>query len=281
MRIENYLGFPTGITGSELADRAVLQAHKFGARISVTTEATGLTFDKGYALLHIDGGEPIVAKTVLIASGASYRKLAVEGCERFEGSGVYYAATFNEAEICRGQDVVVVGSGNSAGQAAIFLATQARKVYLVMRGDDLFKRMSSYLARRIEFTDNIEVLGNSEVQEMNGHEHLDSVVIVNRQTGETRRLQTPAVFSFIGATPRTSWLDGDIQTDAHGFILTGPALPRISTSEGRRDPFLLETSHPGVFAAGDVRAGSVKRVSAAVGEGAMAVQFVYEYLKAR
>jgi thioredoxin reductase (NADPH) len=281
MRIENYLGFPTGISGSELADRAVLQAHKFGARISVTTAAAGLTFDKGYALLHIDGGEPIVAKTVLIATGASYRKLAVEGCDRFEGAGVYYAATFNEAEICRGQDVVVVGSGNSAGQAAIFLATQARKVYLVMRGDDLSKRMSSYLARRIEFTENIAVLQNSEVQEMNGHAHLDSVVIVNRQTGETRRLQTPAVFSFIGATPRTSWLDGDIQTDAHGFILTGPALPHLSTSGGRRDPFLLETSHPGVFAAGDVRAGSVKRVSAAVGEGAMAVQFVYEHLKAR
>jgi thioredoxin reductase (NADPH) len=279
MRIENYLGFPTGITGSELADRAVLQASKFGAILTVPTPVTGLTFENAYAVLTLDGGETVVAKCLLIATGADYRRLGVENCERFEGSGVYYAATPNEATICRGQDVVVVGGGNSAGQAAVFLAGQARKVYLLVRGDSLYEHMSSYLAKRAEQTENIEVLLNTTIKRMSGDNHLAKVDIVNNKTGEERTLATAGLFSFIGAVPRTDWLPPEIEIDDKKFIRTGPALAQSPTWGARRAPFLLETSRPGVFAAGDVRSGSIKRVASAVGEGAMAVQFVHEYLK--
>ncbi len=186
MRIENYLGFPTGITGGELAERAVVQANKFGARLPVATQVTGLTFDNAYPVLHLEGGETVTAKCLLIATGADYRLLNVEGCEHFEGRGVYYAATPIEAQMCRGSDVVVVGGGNSAGQAAVFLAAQVRKVYLVVRGDNLYKNMSSYLAGRIEQTPNIEVLLNTEVRRMTGDGHLSEVELVNNKTGETR-----------------------------------------------------------------------------------------------
>jgi thioredoxin reductase (NADPH) len=279
MRIENYLGFPTGVTGSELADRAVLQANKFGAHLTVPTSALSLTFDKAYAVLSIDGGETVVAKCLLIATGAEYRSLAVEGCDRFEGCGVYYAATPNEAQICRGEDVVVVGGGNSAGQAVVYLAGQARKVFLLIRGDDLYKNMSSYLVRRIEQTSNVEVLPNTLVRRMYGDGHLATVEIANSVTGEERTLQTPALFSFIGAVPRTDWLPPEIERDGKDFVRTGPDLSESPHWTARRQPFLLETSRPGVFAVGDVRSGSVKRVASAVGEGAMAVQFVHEYLK--
>ena len=181
--------------------------------------------------------------------------------------------------MCRGSEVVVVGGGNSAGQAAVFLAGQVRKVYLVIRGDDLYKNMSSYLARRIEETPNIEVLRNTEVRRMHGDGYLSAVEIVNKKTGEARTIKTPALFSFIGAVPRTDWLPPEIERDAKGFVRTGPALARSPHWTGRRQPFLLETSRPGVFAAGDVRSGSIKRVASAVGEGAMAVQFVHEYFK--
>ena len=181
--------------------------------------------------------------------------------------------------MCWGSDVVVVGGGNSAGQAVIFLATQVRKIYLVIRGDNLYKDMSSYLARRIEQTPNIEVLLNTEVRRMSGDGHLSEVELVNNKTGEVRVIKTPALFSFIGAVPRTDWLPAEIEKDAKKFIRTGPTLAQSSNWRARRQPFLLETSHPGVFAAGDVRAGSVKRVASAVGEGAMAVMFVHEYLK--
>ncbi len=279
MRIENYLGFPTGITGAELTDRAVLQANKFGALLSIPTPVTGLTFDQTYPVLHLEGGETLVAKCLLIATGAEYRRLNVEGCERFEGRGVYYAATPMEAQLCRGTDVIVVGGGNSAGQAAVFLGGQARKVFLLIRGDDLYKNMSSYLVKRIEQTDKIELLRDTEVRSMHGDGHLGAVETVNRKTGQGRRLETSALFSFIGATPRADWLPAEIETDARGFILTGPALKRSPTRTAGREPLLLETSRRGVFAAGDVRAGSTKRVASAVGEGAMAVQLVHEYLR--
>jgi len=279
MRIENYLGFPTGITGNDLADRAVLQANKFGAHLSVPSPVKELTFDKAYSVLTLEGGETIVAKCVLIATGAEYRRLEAQGCAPLEGSGVYYAATPNEAQLCRGADVIVVGGGNSAGQAAVFLAGQARKVYLVVRGDSLYKNMSAYLAHRIEQTENIEVLYNTEVRRMNGDGHLSDVELVSNKTGEVRVIETPALFSFIGAVPRTDWLPREIERDAKQFVRTGYELAQSRHWTARRQPFLLETSRAGVLAAGDVRSGSVKRVASAVGEGAMAVQFVHELLK--
>lgn len=281
MRIENYLGFPTGLTGSELAERAVLQANKFGACLTVTTPVTSLAFDKAYPVLQLEGGEPVVTKCLLIATGAHYRRLEVEGCERFEGCGVYYAATPNEAQLCRGADVIVVGGGNSAGQAAVFLSGHVRKVFHLIRGDDLYKSMSSYLARRIEQISNIEVLRNTTIQRMSGDGYLSTVEIGNGLSGETRSLQTPALFSFIGAVPRTDWLPPEIERDDKAFVLTGASLVQSPHWTARRHPFLLETSRPGVFAAGDVRSGSLKRVASAVGEGAMAVQFVHEYMKER
>ncbi|MCI0456534.1 MAG: FAD-dependent oxidoreductase [Gemmataceae bacterium] len=279
MRIENYLGFPMGITGSELADRATLQANKFGARLHVPAALDRLTFDQAYPVLHLDGGEAVTAKCLLIATGADYNRLRVEGCEGFEGAGVYYAATPNEAQLCRDGEVIVVGGGNSAGQAAVFLSGHAQRVLLLIRGDDLYKNMSSYLARRIEQSPGIELCRNTTIRRMHGNGHLDAVEIVNAKTGQERTVQTPAVFSFIGATPRTGWLPPEIETDAKGFVRTGPALAQSPLWTARRAPYLLETSRPGVFAAGDVRSGSVKRVASAVGEGSMAVQFVHEYLK--
>jgi thioredoxin reductase (NADPH) len=279
MRIENYLGFPAGITGGELAELAVVQVNKFGARLSIPTPVARLTFENMYSVLHLEEDESVTTKCLLIATGADYRLLNVEGCETFEGRGVYYAATPIEAQMCGGSDVVVVGGGNSAGQAAVFLSGQARKVYMVIRGDDLYKNMSSYLVHRIEQTSNIEVLCNTEVKRMCGDGHLGAVELVNNKTGETRTLKVPAVFSFIGATPRTEWLPAEIEKDDKGFVRTGPSLAQSSHWSGARQPFLLETSRRGVFAAGDVRSGSVKRVASSVGEGSMAVQFVHECLK--
>ncbi len=279
MRIENYLGFPTGITGSELAGRAILQANKFGAHLSIPTPVSRLTFDGAYAIVHMDGGESVTAKCLLIATGADYRKLGVEGCDRFEGAGVYYAATIAEGQLCRGLQAIVVGGGNSAGQAAVFLAGQARQVLLLIRGDDLYKNMSSYLAKRIEQTPNIEVFYNTTIRRMNGNSHLDSVDIVDGTTGQEQTVEATGIFSFIGAEPRTGWLPPEIERDEKGFVHTGAALARSRYWTPVRQPFLLETSRMGVFAAGDVRSGSVKRVASAVGEGAMAVQFVHECLK--
>ena len=279
MRIENYLGFPTGLTGSDLAERAVLQANKFGAVLSIPAPVTGVSFNGGYSVIALDGGETVITKCLLVATGADYRRLEVDGCARFEGSGVFYAATNNEVQQCRGANVVVVGGGNSAGQAAVFLASKAKRVFLLIRGDNLHKQMSAYLARRIEQTENIDILLNTSVERMLGNGSLSTIEIVNNKTGEKRSLQIAALFSFIGAVPRTDWLPQDIETDARGFVRTGPAVEKLSDGATRRQPFLLETSRRGVFAAGDVRASSVKRVASAVGEGSMAIQFVHEYLK--
>jgi thioredoxin reductase (NADPH) len=279
MRIENYLGFPTGLTGADLTDRATLQANKFGAHLSIPSAATNLSFENGYAMLSAGESEPITAKCLLIATGAQYRRLDVEGFEQFEGRGVYYAATPAEALFCHGCTAIVVGGGNSAGQAAVFLAGHASRVLLLIRGDDLNKNMSSYLVNRIEQTSNIELLCNTSIRRMLGNGHLETIEIIGGAGEQPRTIETPAVFSFIGATPRTEWLPAEVERDAKGFVQTGAAVAQSPQWRAGRAPFLLETSRRGVFAAGDVRSGSVKRVASAVGEGAMAVQFVHEYLK--
>jgi thioredoxin reductase (NADPH) len=279
MRIENYLGFPTGITGADLTDAATLQASKFGAVLSVPSSVTGLCFENGYAELTVDGGDRVSARCLLVASGAEYLRLAAEGCIDFEGSGVYYAATPNEERLCRGQQVVVVGGGNSAGQAAVYLSSHASKVLVVVRADALGKSMSTYLEHRIAQIPNIEVLLNTEVVRMRGDgTHLRQIDVVNRATGEHAAVHTSAVFSFIGAVPRTEWTCGQLETDSRGFIRTGSTVTERGAG-ARRERFLLETSRAGVFAAGDVRAGSVKRVASAVGEGSMSVQFVHQHLR--
>jgi thioredoxin reductase (NADPH) len=279
MRIENYLGFPAGITGSELAERALLQASKFGAALPVATQVVRLEFDSSRPVLHLDDDQFVQAKCVLIATGADYRLLGVEGCDRLEGRGVYYAASPIEAAMCRGADAVVVGGGNSAGQAAVFLAGHARKVFLVIRGDDLSRNMSSYLVNRIRQTHAIEVLTNTEVRRLEGGDALGTIELVNTNSGKQQSIRSPALFSFIGAVPRTDWLPPEIERDAKQFVRTGAAVANSPHWNVQRQPFFLETSRPGVFAAGDVRAGSVKRVASAVGEGSMAVQFVHEHLK--
>jgi thioredoxin reductase (NADPH) len=269
-RIENYLGFPAGISGAELADRAVAQAKRFGADLTVPTAVAGLDRLGGDHVVRLESGEELQAHAVLIASGAHYRQLDLPGLDRLGPSSVYYAATELEANLCRRDPVVVVGGGNSAGQASVFLADRAAHVRLVVRGTDLGASMSRYLADRIEGTPSIEVLLHSEVRELHGDSALDQVVIEDLDSHRTRLAAARAMFVFIGSDPHVDWLGGQIELDDRRFVLTGNQLP------GARK--LLESSRPGVFAAGDVRSGSVKRVAAAVGDGALAVRLVHEYL---
>jgi thioredoxin reductase (NADPH) len=271
-QIENYLGFPAGITGAELADRAVVQARKFGAAFSIPGEATSLTQADGYHVVGLADGEDLVAHAVLVATGVRYRRLDVPGLDRLEGSSVYYAATEFEARLCRQDPVTVVGGGNSAGQAACFLARQSPVVNLVIRHDDLGRDMSRYLADRVEQSPRIKVWRNSEVCELIGEEALDEVVLRDLHTGAEQRVATSALFVLIGAAPHTGWLQGELPLDAKGYVLTGPA---ADSREG-----LFETSRQGVFAVGDVRSGSVKRVASAVGEGSVAIRQVHEFLHA-
>jgi thioredoxin reductase (NADPH) len=278
-RIENYLGFPTGLSGAELAGRATLQAEKFGAQFSIPSQATSLMCARNMSVLTLASGEQVRAKALIIASGADYRRLDVEGRERFDGAGVYYAATPMEAQMCGGETVVVVGGGNSAGQACLFLAESAQKVFLLIRGRDLGDSMSDYLVRRILDARNVELVTNTEISRMLGDGHLEAIELTNTHTGAQRAISVGGVFSFIGAIPRTAWLPDDIETDDSGFIKTGPRVAESIRWARQRAPFYLETSRAGIFAAGDVRSDSIKRVGSAVGEGAMAVQFVHEFLK--
>jgi thioredoxin reductase (NADPH) len=279
-KIENYMGFPTGLSGSDLAERAVVQAEKFGATLSTPEEVVGLHHEGGYYHLRLNRNEKISTKCVVISSGATYRKLNVKNNERFEGTGVYYAATQVEAPFCQHAHAIVVGGGNSAGQAAVFLSEHASKVFVVIRGDDLGKSMSHYLVCRIEETPNIEVRKRTEVTGIEGDKWLERVQLTNGNTGETETVPCPALFVFIGAVPHTDWLPPEIKLDGKGFVQTGPQVAESGAWPLQRQPFLLETTLPGVFAGGDVRQGSIKRVAAAVGEGSMAVQFVHQFLAA-
>jgi thioredoxin reductase (NADPH) len=276
-RIENYLGFPGGISGADLAERAVLQAGKFGARILVSAEITRLESDGGQHRVTLADGGSVVARAVVLATGARYRRLAVPGIESFEGNGVYYAATFQEALMCGTGPVVIVGGGNSAGQAAMFLAARVSRVYVVIRGDDLNKTMSRYLVDQINRHPRVTVRSCTEIREVHGNGALSAVVTEDKRTGERHSIQTRALFVFIGADPNTSWLAGAIELDDRGFVPTGPAALYSDADGAQRQPMMLETSQPGVFAAGDVRSGSVKRVASAVGEGSMAIRQIHEY----
>ncbi len=282
-RIENYPGFPAGLSGFELATRILVQADKFGARTAVPREAVGLRRDEGRYRIGLSEGGEVLARSVIVASGARYRRLKVDRLELFEGVSVHHAATEAEAQRCEGEEVVVVGGGNSAGQAALFLAGRARRVYLLIRGDDLGKGMSSYLVDRVMRAQNVELLVNTEVRELLGMDRLEGVVVEDNRSGVRWTLGVKALFVFIGAEANTGWVEGSVELDERGFVLTGREVGRSVLKEDiwqglSREPYLLETSLPGVFAAGDVRSGSIKRVASAVGEGSMAVRLVHQYL---
>jgi thioredoxin reductase (NADPH) len=282
-RIENYPGFPAGLSGFELASRILIQADKFGARTAVPQEAVSLKREDGHYRIELSEGGEVAARSVIAATGARYRRLGVPRLGRFEGVSIHYAATEVEAQRCEGEEVAVVGGGNSAGQATLFLAQRTRKVYLLIRGDDLDKSMSSYLVNRIMNAGNVELLANTEIRELVGEERLEGLVVEDNRSDTRRTLGARSLFVFIGADANTGWLQGAVEIDERGFILTGRALEG-SALEGPvwqglpREPYLLETSLPGVFAAGDVRSGSIKRVASAVGEGSMAVRLVHQYL---
>jgi thioredoxin reductase (NADPH) len=282
-RIENYPGFPAGLSGFELASRVLVQADKFGARTAVPWEAIGLRREEGHYWIGLLEGGEVAARSVIVASGARYRRLKVPSLGRFEGESVHYAATEAEAQRCEGEEVAVVGGGNSAGQAALFLAGRTKRVYLLIRGDDLGKSMSRYLVDRITNAGNVELLANTEVRELVGEDRLEGVVVGDNRSGARRTLGARALFAFIGAEANTGWLRGAVDLDERGFVLTGRELDGSAFDEDpwrelSREPSLLETSMPGVFAAGDVRSGSIKRCASAVGEGAMAVRLIHQYL---
>lgn len=281
-RIENYLGFPVGLSGADLARRGVTQARRFGVEILTPQIVTGVRIEDPYRIVKLADGKEVSCHALLIATGVSYRKLDVPGMDRFTGAGVYYGAAMTEAIACKGEEVYIVGGANSAGQAAMHFSKYAQGVTMLVRGDSLTKSMSQYLIDQIEATENITVKTRSHVVEVKGENHLEAIAIANADTGEKEIVPASSLFIFIGATPQTEWLDGVVERDQQGFIPTGPNLmrdkrhPKGWTLE--RDPFLLEASVPGIFVAGDVRQGSVKRVASGVGEGSIAVQFIHQYL---
>lgn len=281
-KIENYLGFPTGISGQELAGRAYTQAQKFGAQLIIAKSATQLVCDRRPYAIAIDNGQRVPARTIIIATGAEYRRLPLGSLSQFEGAGVYYGATFIEAQLCSGEEVVVVGGGNSAGQAAVFLSRTARRVRLLIRSGGLAESMSRYLIRRLEQSSSIVIQPFTEIVAMEGNGHVERIHWRDNRTGAIEARDVRHVFVMTGAVPSTQWLDGCVALDAKGFIRTGPDLSKEDLTAAHwplaRAPFLLETSLPGVFAVGDVRGGNIKRVASAVGEGSIAIALVHQVL---
>jgi thioredoxin reductase (NADPH) len=281
-RIENYLGFPSGLSGAELARRAVAQAQRFGVEILNPQEATGLRREDPYRIISLSDGSEVSCHALVVATGVSYRKLAVPGIDRLTDAGVYYGAAMTEAISCRGEDVYLVGGANSAGQAAMYFSRYARRVVILVRGDSLSKGMSHYLVDQILQTPNIEVRVHASVVGVHGGETLEAIDVADSRAGTVETLPGRSLFIFIGAEPRTAWLDGVVERDAHGFLLAGNDLVRDGKLPAGwnvdRQPFLLETSVPGVFVAGDVRRGSVKRVASGVGEGSITVSFIHQHL---
>jgi thioredoxin reductase (NADPH) len=282
-RIENYLGFPTGISGLDLTGRAYAQALKFGAHVMVAKGATRLACDGQRYTIEIDGGQKVLGRTVIIATGAEYRKPALENLATFEGAGIYYGATPMEAQLCRGDEVVVVGGGNSAGQAAVFLAQTTRRVHLLVRRDGLADTMSRYLIRRIEETPSIVLRPRTQIVGLEGDSRLERVRWRDERTGDVETHNIRHVFMMTGAVPNTHWLDRCVALDDKGFVKTGPALSSDELAAAKwphpRSPYLLETNRPGIFAVGDVRAGNVKRVASAAGEGSIAIALVHQVLR--
>jgi thioredoxin reductase (NADPH) len=280
-RIENYVGFPNGISGGDLTARAAIQAQRLGARLNAPCEVAGLRVEHGFHIVVLTDGSEIATRAVIIASGARYRRLAVDELDRFEGAGVYYAATELEARLCRGSAVGVVGGGNSAGQAAIYLSQQGSRVTLIVRRRELAETMSQYLIARIEADPRIEVRTHTEVRGLAGDSHLEEITLEHTPSGDRQTIGCGGLFCFIGAIPATAWLRDCVSLDRNGFVLTDRSLSADDVNAdafGGRAPLPFETSLPGVFAVGDVRLGSMKRVAAAVGEGSSAVRSVYDYL---
>jgi thioredoxin reductase (NADPH) len=276
-RIENYLGFPSGVSGEELAGRALQQARRLGAEILVTRSITRI--DTGTRQVHLDDGDVLKTRTIILACGVSWRRLPIEGFDRLTGKGISYGAARSEASNTHGLDIHIVGAGNSAGQAALFFSTHARSVTILYRGDTLEKSMSRYLVEQIATRTNIDVMFGAEVSAVHGDGSLEAIEVRDSAIGETARIESGGLFIFIGADAETGWLPPEIALDQNGFVLTGPEVRAAARRELDRDPYLLETSVPGIFACGDVRLGPVKRVAAAVGEGSMAIAFVHQYLK--
>jgi len=275
-RIENYLGFPSGVSGDELASRALQQARRLGAEILVTRAITRI--DAVNRHVHLDGGDVIRARTIVLACGVSWRRLSIEGFDRLAGKGISYGAARSEAGNTHGLDVHIVGAGNSAGQAALFFSTHARSVTLLCRGSSLEKSMSRYLIDQVSARRNIRAMFGTEVVAVHGHDSLEAIDLLHHARGETSRVDSGGLFIFIGADAYTDWLPPEIMRDRRGFVLTGSDMRAAGSWTLDRDPFLLETSVPGIFACGDVRFGPVKRVAAAVGEGSMAIAFIHQYL---
>lgn len=279
-RIENYLGFPNGIAGADLARRAVTQARRFEVEVLAPAMVTNLDVNGPYPRLTLGDGSEITCGAVILACGVTYNAIDVPGASALEGRGIYYGAGLSERDAVAGEEIVIVGGANSAGQAAVYFSEHASKITLLCRSASLDAKMSSYLVAQISARPNIEVRCQSRVQEVVGTERIESITVAHCETGETSEVKASAMFIFIGASPHTPWLPPQISKDKQGFVLTGPALGerRFPSSDGERDPYLYETSVPGVFAVGDVRSRSVKRVASAVGEGSVAVQFVHQFL---